>query len=124
MTTHLPSIYKPWLNRLRAELVILDRALALAHLLAEERDTCTKHLATCRAALAELEKAINLTHDYYREACEDRDATHAELRDALTRLRELTAATTPRRLPAVFIILAAAALGALITTLSLLILTA
>ena len=117
MTNHLPSIYTPGLNRLRAELVVLDRLLALANLLAEERDTCTKRLDICWAALAELEKAVNLTHDYYRAACADRDATHAELRAALTRLRALTGGTTPRRLPAFLIILASAALGALLSTL-------
>ena len=119
MTTHHHTLYTPELNRLHAELDALALILAHSALPAEEHLAATERITTCHAATDALAQACNLTHDYYRAACADRDATHTELRSALTRLRVLTGATTPRRLPAVLRLLAAAALGALITYLTL-----
>ena len=115
MTNHLPNLYTQELNRLRAELILLNRVLIVNNIPAEEREICSKHLAAALTTLRELKKAVNLTHDYYRAACADRDATHAELRDALTRLRDLTAAATLRHKATALRLLAAATLGALIT---------
>lgn len=118
MTTHHHTLYTPELNRLHAELDALALILAHSALPAEEHLAATERITACHTATDALEQAVNLTHDHYLAACADRDATHTELRSALTRLRVLTGATTPRRLPSVLRLLAAAALGALITYLT------
>lgn len=119
MTTHLHTIYTPELNRIHAELDALARILALSTLPAEDHLACTESITNCHAATNALEQACNLTHDHYRAACEDRDATHTELRSAIIRLRVLTGTGSTQRLRATLHLLAGAILGVIGTILTL-----